>query len=125
MHRGALGALNPVHGTTLEDLDLNLFKQEYLPSAVTPEVLRENGRSLAEQLAALHLASPDAVPNVTGLLILGREATRAPTSMSARRPGRPPIVAARLRGPLPGPGLELSPTPPASPPPSSSSCATR
>jgi len=65
----------PVHGTSLEDLDLNLFTREYLPSAVTPEVLRENGRSLAEQLSALHLASVDAVPNVTGLLVLGRDAT--------------------------------------------------
>lgn len=65
----------PVHGTSLDDLDLTLFTREYLPSAVTPEVLRENGRSTAEQLAALHLANADAVPNVTGLLILGREST--------------------------------------------------
>ncbi|WP_170229108.1 hypothetical protein [Polyangium fumosum] len=62
----------PVHGATLDDLDLKLFQQEFLPSAVAPEVLRENGRSIPEQLAALHLASPDAVPNVAGLLVLGR-----------------------------------------------------
>lgn len=65
----------PVHGTSVDDLDLTLFTREYLPSAVTPDVLRENGRSIPEQLAALHLASPDAVPNVTGLLVLGREST--------------------------------------------------
>lgn len=61
----------PVSGATLDDLDLELFRREYLPSAVSPEVLRENGRSVAEQLAALHLASPDGVPTVAGLLLLG------------------------------------------------------
>lgn len=65
----------PIRGSTLDELDLKLFEREFLPSAVAPEVLRENGRSIPEQLAALHLASPDAVPNVAGLLILGREPT--------------------------------------------------
>lgn len=65
----------PVSGATLDDLDLRLFEREFLPSAVSPEVLRENGRSVPEQLAALHLASPDGVPNVAGLLVLGREPT--------------------------------------------------
>lgn len=65
----------PVSGSTLDDLDLNLFQREYLPSAVSAEVLRENGRSVPEQLAALHLASPDGVPNVTGVLLLGHDPT--------------------------------------------------
>lgn len=65
----------PVFGASLDDLDLDFFAREFLPSAVDPEVLRENGRSIGEQLAALHLASPDAVPNVAGLLVLGREPT--------------------------------------------------
>jgi len=65
----------PIPGTTLSDLDLDLFLREYLPSAVAPEVLRENGRSVPEQLAALHLASPDAVPNVAGMLVLGHTPT--------------------------------------------------
>ncbi len=65
----------PIRGSALDDLDLILFQQEFLPSAVAPEVLRENGRSIPEQLAALHLASPDGVPNVAGMLILGREPT--------------------------------------------------
>ncbi len=64
-----------VGGATLDDLDLDLFRREYLPSAVSPEVLRENGRSLPEQLAALHLASPSGVPNVVGILLLGCEPT--------------------------------------------------
>ena len=65
----------PVVGATLDELDLRLFQREYLPSAVSPDVLRENGRSVPEQLAALHLASPDGVPNVTGVLLLGLDPT--------------------------------------------------
>lgn len=65
----------PVHGATLDDLDLDLFRNEFLPNAVSPEVLQENQRSDAEQLAALQLATPDAVPNVAGLLILGLQPT--------------------------------------------------
>lgn len=64
-----------VSGATLDDLDLTLFQREYLPAAVSPEVLLENGRSVPEQLAALHLASPDGVPNVAGILLLGRAPT--------------------------------------------------
>jgi ATP-dependent DNA helicase RecG len=66
----------PVRGSSLDELDLTLFQREFLPSAVAPEVLRENGRSIPEQLAALHLASPDGIPNVAGMLMLGREPTR-------------------------------------------------
>lgn len=64
-----------VYGATLDDLDLPYFVTEFLPSAIDPGVLAENGRSTAEQLAALHLANPDAVPNVAGLLVLGRDPT--------------------------------------------------
>jgi ATP-dependent DNA helicase RecG len=65
----------PVHGSTLDDLDLDLFRNEYLPNAVDVETLRENRRSVPEQLAALHLTDPDAVPNVAGILVLGHEPT--------------------------------------------------
>lgn len=65
----------PVHGTTLDDLDVDYFVRTYLASAVDAEVLRENNRGVPEQLAALHLASPDGVPNVTGLLVLGLQPT--------------------------------------------------
>jgi len=65
----------PVRGAALEELDLNLFQREFLPNAVTPEVLQANGRSIAEQLTALHLASPDGIPNVASILILGRDPT--------------------------------------------------
>lgn len=65
----------PVFGATAQDLDLGLFEREFLPAAVAAEVLRENARSPIEQLTALHLASPDGVPNVAGLLVLGRDPT--------------------------------------------------
>ena len=65
----------PVHGATLDDLDLALFAGEYLPAAVAAEALAENDRSVPEQLASLHLASPDAVPNVAGLVTLGIDPT--------------------------------------------------
>jgi ATP-dependent DNA helicase RecG len=64
-----------VHGATLTDLDLTLFQTEFLPNAVDEQTLAANARSVPEQLASLHLASPDAVPNVAGLLLLGREPT--------------------------------------------------
>lgn len=63
----------PVLGATVDDLDLQLFEREFLPSAVADEVLRENERSPSEQLAGLHLAGPDGQPNVAGLLVLGRD----------------------------------------------------
>lgn len=65
----------PVSGSTLTDLDINLFKQQYLPLAVSSDVLQENGRSIPEQLASLHLASPDGIPNVTGMLSFGHSPT--------------------------------------------------
>lgn len=65
----------PVGGTTPDDLDMHMFRQEFLPSAVDPAVLRENGRTPLEQLAAVHLADREGTPNVAGLLLLGRDPT--------------------------------------------------
>jgi ATP-dependent DNA helicase RecG len=97
-----------VHGATIDDLDLELFRREYLPNAVDAETLRENQRSLPEQLAALHLADPDAVPNVAGLLVLGHEPTafvKGAYIQFLRIDGlelADPVVDRReLRGPLP------------------------
>ncbi|MFB8207949.1 ATP-binding protein [Streptomyces sp. NPDC056010] len=61
----------PVAGTTLDDLDLDLFRQAYLPSLVGPEVIEENGRPVDLQLASLHLATPDGRPTALGLLAVG------------------------------------------------------
>lgn len=65
----------PVFGATLEDLDLDYFKSEFLPAAVEAKTLARNERSLPEQLSSVHLASPDAIPNVAGVIMLGHNPT--------------------------------------------------
>ena len=55
------------------DLDMEKFQTEYLPNAVSPEVLEENKRDKAEQLRALRLMTPDGQPTVTAVLMLGKD----------------------------------------------------
>jgi ATP-dependent DNA helicase RecG len=61
----------PVRGATLADLDLRRFELEYLPAAVSPEVLAENRRTQEEQLRALRLISTDTTPTATAILAIG------------------------------------------------------
>jgi ATP-dependent DNA helicase RecG len=63
----------PVAGATLEDLNLLAFQSEYLPAAIAPDVLEENGREVADQLRTLKLLSRDGVPTTAGILVLGRD----------------------------------------------------
>ena len=63
----------PLPGASLADLDLLRFEQEYLPAAVAPDVLAENGRSREDQMRSLRLLSPDGIPTLAGLLVLGRD----------------------------------------------------
>lgn len=63
----------PVQGTSLADLDLNLFQSAYLPAAIAPDVLAENQRTTVEQLAALHFLAMDERPNVGGILVFGKD----------------------------------------------------
>lgn len=63
-------------GASLEDLDLRTFEEVYLPSAVAPDVLAENGRTRTQQLSALHLLDPQGRPNNAALLLLGRDPRR-------------------------------------------------
>jgi ATP-dependent DNA helicase RecG len=65
-----------VRGATLDDLDLRRFQLEYLPVAVSPEVLAENQRTQDHQLRALRLTHPDRTPTVTAILMLGIEPRR-------------------------------------------------
>lgn len=58
------------------DLDMEKFHDEYLPSAVSPEVLEENQRDTKEQLKALRLVTPDLTPTVTAILMLGKTPRR-------------------------------------------------
>ena len=63
----------PMETATIDDHDLDLFEHTYLPSAVAPEVLAQNDRTIRDKLRSLHLMSPDGVPTVTGVLTLGKE----------------------------------------------------
>jgi len=61
----------PVRGSTLDDLDLSLFERVYLPSALPPDLLRANERTMVERLQSLHFLGQDGTPNVAGILTLG------------------------------------------------------
>lgn len=64
--------LQPLSPATLSDLNLELFRSEYLPSAIDAEVLHRNGRSVEQQLRSLRFLGPDEkTPTVAGLLTLG------------------------------------------------------
>ena len=56
-----------------KDLDMRRFADEYLPTAVSPEVLKENDRDIHAQLQALRLTTPAGEPTVTAILILGKD----------------------------------------------------
>ncbi|MCD4738197.1 MAG: putative DNA binding domain-containing protein, partial [Anaerolineae bacterium] len=70
--------LRPVRAATVEDLDHDLFEQLYLPSALAPEIIEQNQRSLEAQLASLRFTTlgADIHPTVTGMLVIGKEPTR-------------------------------------------------
>ena len=63
-----------VPGATVDaDLDVRAFEKDYLPCAVSPEVLEENRRDRAEQLTALRLVAQNGAPTVTAILVLGQD----------------------------------------------------
>ena len=64
----------PFRGSTLDDLDVKLFQDEYVSQAIAPEVLAQNDRSVTEQLASLRfLTRPDGPPTAAGILVLGKD----------------------------------------------------
>lgn len=69
--------LQPCSSTTLDDLDLQLFERVYLPAAIAPDILRQNSRTLAEQLRALRFIDREGIPTVLGMLVLGNEPLEA------------------------------------------------
>ncbi|MCA3005769.1 MAG: putative DNA binding domain-containing protein [Phycisphaerales bacterium] len=61
-------------GAGLEDLALEVFTQNYLARAVSAEVLRENGRSVEEQLGSLRLFHRKlGVPTNAAVLLFGKD----------------------------------------------------
>ncbi|MEU5566142.1 ATP-binding protein [Micromonospora musae] len=64
-----------VVGGTLDELDVSLFRSEYLPQAVDASVIEENHRSTEQQLASLRLADLNTQPTILGLLLVGLDPT--------------------------------------------------
>lgn len=67
---------HPVVGATMDELDLDSFRRLYLPSAVAPEVLAENQRSIEQQFASLRFITKDGVPNVSSVIVFGKDPAR-------------------------------------------------
>lgn len=63
----------PCLNTTIEDLNLSLFKNEYLPKAFPEQVLKEDNRTLEQQLQALGFYDfKFKCPTNAGMLLLGK-----------------------------------------------------
>ncbi len=65
----------PARNATLDDLDVDLFERVYLPSAVAPDVLAANQRTVEQQFRSLHFLTSDGVPNYGALIVLGKDTT--------------------------------------------------
>ena len=66
--------LYPIPTASISDLNLALFNYEYLPQAVSQEVLEQNERTLNEQLAVTKMitTADQPTPTVLGILTLGK-----------------------------------------------------
>ena len=73
-HRDRPYDIQPVATSHIQDLDLRRFEVEYLPTAVPPDILEANDRSVEQRLAATKMiaAADDQVPTVLGLLVIGK-----------------------------------------------------
>ena len=67
--------IRPISSVDLEALDFNLFHQVYLPSSIAPDILEQNQRTDAEQLASLRFATVEPMPRPTilGILVVGKD----------------------------------------------------
>jgi ATP-dependent DNA helicase RecG len=65
--------LQPLPSATLSDLNLEFFRQSYLPFTLAPDVLEENHRSVTQQLASVRFTTPEpeSYPTVLGILVTG------------------------------------------------------
>lgn len=70
--------IQPAFTANLDDLDIDLFKRVYLPSALPADILAENHRTTTQQLSSLRFVSPesevDAKPTMLGILTIGKDA---------------------------------------------------
>ncbi len=64
--------LVPALGSTLEDIVVDYFKTNYLQIAIDKDTLRENGRTIEEQLASLRFFdTKEKCPTNAGILLFG------------------------------------------------------
>lgn len=66
----------PLPSASLEDLDLTMFRETYIPASLAPDVIAQNQRSIDHQLLGARLVTPDNVPTVSGVLAIGRDPTQ-------------------------------------------------
>jgi len=67
---------SPVREASINDLDVRLFEEEYLPSAVALDIIEQNQRSQEDKLSSLRFITPDGLPTVLGILIIGKDPRR-------------------------------------------------
>jgi len=67
--------MRPVPSATLDDLDLEYFRTQYLPQAVAADVIEQNRRPVEHQLEALRFTL-EGIPVFGALLALGRDPQR-------------------------------------------------
>jgi ATP-dependent DNA helicase RecG len=67
--------IQAVPAATIDDLNLELFKDIYLPSALAPDILEQNGRPLPQQLMSLRFTTnrEPVLPTVLGILVAGKD----------------------------------------------------
>ena len=64
--------LSPTTGASIEDLSIEYFKSSYLPAAIDTETIKENGRSVKEQMASLRFFDLKYdCPTNAGILLFG------------------------------------------------------
>ena len=67
----------PCRGCNMKDLAVEIFRFTYLPAAVDPDVIRENDRTLAEQMASLRLYDlAENCPTQAGVLAFAKDPLR-------------------------------------------------
>ena len=66
----------PIPGTGPDDLSQGRFNEEYLPNAVSPEILKANDRNFQQRLAATKMIASvdDERATLLGLLVIGKRA---------------------------------------------------
>ena len=70
------GNIKQVPSATIDDLDLELFENQYLPYAIAPSVLAQNTRSIEDKLKALRFLTTDGEPTVLGIIVIGKDTLR-------------------------------------------------